>query len=96
MLALFCIMGRAPYRLMYLGNGSLVAIALVIQASYATFRSVLSMSVTCAQTGGGTSVLMHHGVSSLLPHVPGLWQSDGHSSCHSGFLCNIQVSFQYV
>jgi hypothetical protein len=70
-------MGRAPYRLMYLGSGSLVATALVIQASYATFRSVLNMPVACAQTGGGASVLMHHEVSPLPPHVPGLWQPGG-------------------
>ncbi len=70
--------GRDPYRLMYLGSGSLVATNLVIQASYATFRSVLSLSVACAQTGGGTSVLMHHGVSSLPPHEPGLGQPGGY------------------
>ncbi len=47
-LVFYWVMGLAPYRLMYLGSGSLVAIALVSQASYATFRLVLSLSVSCA------------------------------------------------
>jgi hypothetical protein len=37
---------------MYLGSGSLVATALVIQASYATFRLVFSMFV--AEVGSDT------------------------------------------
>jgi hypothetical protein len=48
------------------------------------------------QIGGFYSVLLRDGQSPLPPYVPGFWQSGGHSPCRSGFLCKIQVSFQYV